>query len=54
MLVEQIIELKLSDPGPPGHMCILQLVISMTKQKSIRNIFEWIILFTAKILQEAK
>ena len=25
----------------------------MTKQKSLRKIFEWIIIFTAKILQEA-
>ena len=33
---------------------LLKLVIFMTRQKSLRNIFEWIILlFTAKILHEA-
>ena len=33
---------------------LLKLVVFMTKQKSLRNIFEWIILlFTAKILLEA-
>ena len=54
MLIEQIIEFELSEPGPPGERVLLQLVIFMTKQKSLRSIFEWIILlFTLKILQEA-
>ena len=39
--------------GPLAVHVLLQLVIFMTKQKSLWNIFEWIILlFTAKILQE--
>ena len=39
MLIKQIIEFQLRGPGAPGPTCALQLVISMTKQKSIRKIF---------------
>ena len=55
MLIEQIIEFDVRGHGPPlvVHV-LLQLVIFKTKQKSLRNIFEYIILlFTSKILQEA-
>ena len=34
MLIEQIIEFKLRDPGPPGPTCAIQLVIFMTKKIS--------------------
>ena len=40
MLIEQIIEFKLRDPGPPRPTCAIQLVIFMTK-KSLRKNFEW-------------
>ena len=39
--------------GPLAVQVLLRLVIFITKQKSLRNIFEWIILlFTPKILQK--
>ena len=50
MLIEQIIEFDVRGHGPPlvVHV-LLQLVIFKTKQKSLRNIFEYIILlFTSK------
>ena len=57
MLIEQIIGFELREPRPPGRMCICTYTTSyfhgMTKQKSLRNIVEWIILFTVKILQDA-
>ena len=54
MLIEQIVEFEVRGMGPLVVHVLLQLVIFMTKQKSLRNIFEWIILlFTSKILQEA-
>ena len=45
MLIERIIELKLRGPGPPGERVFLYLVIFMTKQKSLRKIFKWIIIY---------
>ena len=45
MLIEQIIEFELRGPGHPGSMCVLQLVIFMTKQRSLRKIFDWIIVY---------
>ena len=45
MLIEQIIEFELRGAWPPGRTCALQLVIFMTKQKSQRKIFEWIIIY---------
>ena len=56
MLIKQIIEFELSASGPPGRICTstTSYFHDMTKQKSLRNIVEWIILlFTAKKLQEA-
>ena len=54
MLIEQIIEIILRGPGPPAVHVLLYLVNFMTKQKSLRKIFEWIIIYgTAKILQKA-
>ena len=54
MLIEQIITLELRGPGHLAVYVLLQLVNFMTKQKSPRDIFEWIsLLFTAKILQYA-
>ena len=52
MLIEQIVELQLRGPGPLAWHALLWLVIFMTKQKSLRKIFEWFS-FTAKMLQEA-
>ena len=45
MLIEQIIEFELRGPGPPVVNVLLQLVIFMTKQKSRRKNFEWIIMY---------
>ena len=46
MLIEQIIEFELTGPEPPGRTCILlQLVNFMTKQKSLKKIFEWLIIY---------
>ena len=43
MLIEQIIEFELSGAWTPGRA--LRLVIFMTKQKSQRKIFKWIIIY---------
>ena len=42
MLIEQIIEFELRGPGPPDHIRAVtpKLVVFMTKQKSVRQIFE--------------
>ena len=49
MFIEQIIEFQLRGLEPPGRTYGLQLVLSMTKQKSSRKIFEWnITVFAAK------
>ena len=56
MLIAQIIEFELWY-GPPARICTYTTGYfhDMTKQKSPRNIVELIILlFTAKILQDAK
>ena len=46
MLIEQALELELRGPVSPDRKYILiQLLIFMTKQKSLRNIFEWIIFY---------
>ena len=45
MLIEQIIELQLKGPESPGERVLRQLVIFMTKQKSLTKIFEWIIIY---------
>ena len=49
MLIEQIIEFELREPRPPGRICTYATGYfhGMTKQKSVRNIVERIILFTA-------
>ena len=44
MLIEQIIEFELKGLGALVVRVLLQMVIFMTKQKSPRQIFEWIIL----------
>ena len=46
MLIEQFIEFKLRGLGPLNRTCTpIQLVIFMSKQKSLRKIFEWIIYY---------
>ena len=45
MLIEQIIEIELRGPGPLVVHVLLQLVISITKQKSLRKVLEWIIIY---------
>ena len=53
MLVEQVIEFQLRSLGPLAvYYVLLQLVISMTKQKS-RCKFSSRLFFIAKILQDA-
>ena len=49
MLVEQIIEFELRGPGPPGGTYTPTTVFFMTKQKSQRKIFEWIIIYFENI-----
>ena len=46
MLIEQIIEFEVKEPGPPGRTCTYTTGYfhDMIKQKSLRNIVEWIIL----------
>ena len=54
MLIELIIKFEMREPGPCGRTSTTGYFYDVTKQKSLRNIAEWIILFfTAKILQEA-
>ena len=38
MLIELFIEFQLRGPGPRSRTCALQLVIFMTKQKSLKKI----------------
>ena len=45
MLIERMIELQLRGPEPPGEHVLRQLVIFTTKQKFLRKIFEWIIIY---------
>ena len=48
MLIEQIIEFELRGPGSLGRTiahAILKLVIFMTKQKNLKKIFKWIIIY---------
>ena len=46
MLIEQIIEFELRGPGPPGRTCTPTTgYFLMTKQKSLRKIFDWIIIY---------
>ena len=45
MLIEQTIELQLRGQGPLAEHILLKLVIFMTKQKSLRKILEWIIIY---------
>ena len=52
MLIERIIELQLRGPGPPGEHVFLQLVIFMTKQKSLRKIFEWIVIYCCNVARD--
>ena len=40
MLFEQNIEFELKGPGPPVQQLLLKLVIFMTKQISLSQIFE--------------
>ena len=45
MLIQQIIEFEFKGLGPLAVHVLLQLVILMPKQKSLRKIFEWIIIY---------
>ena len=51
MLMEQ--EFELCGPGHPGRTCTPTTGNFYDKTKFRRNIFEWIVLFSFKILQEA-
>ena len=54
MVIKQIIEFKLKEPGPPGRTCIYSTGYFDKTKIFSRNIVEWIILLvTVKILQEA-
>ena len=52
MLIEQIIELYLRGPGPPGRTCTPITGYFHDKTKSLRKIFQWIVINIAKMLQE--
>ena len=45
MLIEQIIEFELKKPGPPGRTCTSTTGYFHDKQKSLSNIFKWIIFY---------
>ena len=45
MLIIQIIEFELRGPGPQVVYILQQLFIFGTKQKSLRKILEWIIIY---------
>ena len=45
MLIQKIIKFDLTWPASPGRTCAVEMVISGTKQKSLRKIFEWIIIY---------
>ena len=45
MPIEQIIELQFRGLGPLAEHVLLKLVIFMTKQNSLRKIFQWIIIY---------
>ena len=45
MLFKQIIDFELRDLSPFVVHELLQLVIFLTKQKSLRKIFKWIIIY---------
>ena len=53
MLIEQIIEFELRGLGPLVVHVLLQLVIFVTKQKSLKKNLLGQVLFTAKIFQKA-
>ena len=54
MLIEKLLNSNGGSMGPLAVHVLLQLVILMAKQKSQRNIFEWIVLLlSSKIMQEA-
>ena len=44
MLIEQTTEFELSGPGPPGRTCTPATTYFHVKTKSLRQIFEWIII----------
>ena len=45
MFIQQVIEFESRAPGPPGRIRTLTAGNFLTKQKSLRNIFEWIIIY---------
>ena len=45
MLIEQIIEFELRGPGPLVVHVLQQQVIFTIKQKFLKKIFEWIIMY---------
>ena len=45
MLIEQIIQFELRGLGPLAVHILLQLLIFVTKQKPLRQTFEWIIIY---------
>ena len=45
MLIEQFIEFQLRGLGPRVVHVLLLLVNFITKQKSLRKIFQWIIIY---------
>ena len=52
MLIEQISELQLSGPGPPGRTCTPITDYFHEKNKNLKGKSLSGLLFTAKILQE--
>ena len=52
MLIKQIIELQLRGPGSPGRTCTSITGYFVTKQKSLRKIFEWIIIYCKNVARD--
>ena len=52
MLIEQIIELQLRGPGPPGRTYTPTTGYFHKKQKSLRKTFEWIIVYCYNVARD--
>ena len=51
MLTKQNIKFELKGPGPPGRTCTPITVYFTKKQKSLKKIFKWIIIYCLNIAE---
>ena len=52
MRIEQIVELQLRGPGPPGLTRTSITGYLMTKQKPLRKIFEWVFIYCWNVARD--